>query len=149
MDSSRNKLVIAARSLVALVFACVTPAAARQAGAEHVSVLVNGRLWTGDGAAPWAEAVAVRGGKILPVGSEEEVLAAAGADFDRQDLNGAFVTPGFIDGHTRKLAPGYMADPAVLSQNLFEIDSDDIKDVNVLRTMVDGRWVYIASTLTP
>jgi hypothetical protein len=48
-----------------------------------------------------------------------------------------------------KLAPGYMADLAVLSQNLFEIDPDDIKDVSVLRTMVDGRWVYIASTLSP
>ena len=48
-----------------------------------------------------------------------------------------------------KLAPGYMADLAVLSQNLFEIDPNDIKDVSVLRTMVDGRWVYIASTLAP
>ncbi len=48
-----------------------------------------------------------------------------------------------------KLAPGYMADLTVLSQNLFEIDPDDIKDVSVLWTMVNGRWVYIASTLTP
>jgi predicted amidohydrolase YtcJ len=48
-----------------------------------------------------------------------------------------------------KIAPGYLADLTVLSQNIFEIDPDAIKDVRVLRTMVDGRWVYIASTLTP
>ncbi len=48
-----------------------------------------------------------------------------------------------------KLAPGYMADLAVLSQNLFEIDPDAIKDVRVLRTMGNGKWVYIASTLRP
>jgi predicted amidohydrolase YtcJ len=55
----------------------------------------------------------------------------------------------FEEGLKGKLAPGFMADITVLSQNIFEIDPDDIKDVLVLRTMVNGRWVYIASTLAP
>ncbi len=62
-------------------------------------------------------------------------------------INGAYAA---FEEHVKgKLAPGYMADLTVLSQNLFEIDPDGIKDVRVLRTMVNGKWVYIASTLRP
>ncbi|MGE5741892.1 MAG: hypothetical protein ACM32H_07600, partial [Candidatus Aminicenantes bacterium RBG_16_66_30] len=36
-------------------------------------VLVNGRVWTGVAARPWAEAVAVRDGKIYLVGKTSEL----------------------------------------------------------------------------
>jgi predicted amidohydrolase YtcJ len=62
-------------------------------------------------------------------------------------INSAYAA--FEENAKGKLAPGFMADITVLSENIFEIDPDDIKDVRVLRTMVNGRWVYIASTLTP
>jgi predicted amidohydrolase YtcJ len=62
-------------------------------------------------------------------------------------INGAYAA--FEEDVKGKLAPGYMADLTVLSQDLFEIDPDAIKDVRVLRTMVNGKWMYIASTLRP
>jgi predicted amidohydrolase YtcJ len=70
-------------------------------------VLVNGRVWTGNGAQPWAEAVAIRGGKILRVGSERDVrdLTKAGGT-ETIDLNGGLALPGFIDCHTHFLAGG-------------------------------------------
>ncbi len=49
---------------------------------------------------------------------------------------------GFSESWKGKLAPGYVADFAVLSQNLFEIGPAQIKDVAVEGTMVGGRWVY-------
>ena len=41
-----------------------------------------------------------------------------------------------------RLLPGYYADLAVLSEDIFTIAPERIKDVTVLATMVDGRFVY-------
>jgi predicted amidohydrolase YtcJ len=48
-----------------------------------------------------------------------------------------------------RLAPGYAADLVVLSEDLFRIPPEQIKDVRVLRTMVAGRWVYQEEPLSP
>lgn len=40
------------------------------------------------------------------------------------------------------ITPGKLADIAVLSDNIFEIEPDGIKDVNVEKTIVDGEIVY-------
>ncbi len=47
------------------------------------------------------------------------------------------------------LAPGYVADLVVLSENLFQVPHAAIKDVRVLRTMVGGHWVYREEPLSP
>jgi len=62
-------------------------------------VLINGRIWTVDPARPWAEAVAVRDGRIEAVGTTAEVKKRIGSDTETIDLKGAFVLPGFIDSH--------------------------------------------------
>lgn len=41
-----------------------------------------------------------------------------------------------------KLAPGYLADLAVLDRDLYAIPGDELLDVNVCGTMVDGVWRY-------
>ena len=48
---------------------------------------------------PSAEAVAVRGGRILAVGDTDRVLAAAGHSARVVDLDGLTLVPGFVDGH--------------------------------------------------
>jgi predicted amidohydrolase YtcJ len=56
------------------------------------------------GAEPaYAEAVAVRDGKILAVGTRAEVAKAAGAGAAQVDLAGRTLLPGFIDGHSHLL----------------------------------------------
>jgi predicted amidohydrolase YtcJ len=120
MNSSRKRFSIVGLVVLAMSVPGILPAAARQGGDARVSVLVNGRLWTGVADAPWAEAVAVRGGRIVAVGSEADVLAAAGPDADRLDLNGAFVTPGFIDGHTHFNGAGAL----LLGANLLDVAND-------------------------
>jgi predicted amidohydrolase YtcJ/enterochelin esterase-like enzyme len=69
-------------------------------------VLLNGRVYTVDTARPWAEAVAVRGDRIVLVGSSAEVKGAVGPATRVIDLAGAFVTPGFNDGHVHVESTG-------------------------------------------
>jgi predicted amidohydrolase YtcJ len=61
--------------------------------------LTNGRIYTQDAAHPTAEALASIGNRIVAVGSNEEVLAAAGPGAERIDLGGRTVVPGFVDAH--------------------------------------------------
>jgi predicted amidohydrolase YtcJ len=62
-------------------------------------ILHHGFVWTVDEAKPRAEAIAIRGDRIIKVGGNEEVLALKGERTQSIDLKGAFVTPGFNDNH--------------------------------------------------
>jgi hypothetical protein len=67
---------------------------------------VNARVWTGDRAAPWAEAIAVTGEQISAVGTSDEIRRlAAGATM--VDGAGRLVVPGFIDAHVHFLEGGF------------------------------------------
>jgi len=66
---------------------------------------VNGRVWTGNPDQPEAEAVAIAGERIIAVGSSAEIRALAGGA-EVVDLDGRFVTPGFIDTHVHFLDAG-------------------------------------------
>ncbi|NCW44212.1 MAG: amidohydrolase, partial [Gemmatimonadaceae bacterium] len=63
------------------------------------AIYVNARIWTGDSLAPAAQALAVRDGRLVRVGSDAEVRAMAGASTRVVDLGGRRVVPGFIDAH--------------------------------------------------
>src|SRR5256714_10445852 len=63
-------------------------------------VLTNGRIWTGDTAHPWAEALAARGERLIAVGSNDDIKKLAGAQTRIIDLQGKLALPGFIDDHT-------------------------------------------------
>ena len=76
-----------------------TPAAGQTGSGAADMILINGFIWTVDGSKPQAEAVAVRGDRIIKVGGNEEVLAQRGEHTRLIDLKGAFVTPGFNDNH--------------------------------------------------
>ena len=63
------------------------------------SVLYNGKIVTVDEDFSIAQAVAIRSGKFVAVGSDSEILALAGGDTERVDLEGKTVLPGFNDSH--------------------------------------------------
>jgi predicted amidohydrolase YtcJ len=104
----RTGPLAAAVTLLALA-ACSKPAtpdgaqgAAGTTGAT--TVYSGGDILTMAGAEPaYAEAVAVRDGKILAVGTRAEVAKAAGAGAAQVDLAGRTLLPGFIDGHSHLL----------------------------------------------
>ena len=66
-------------------------------------VLNNGRIYTGDDATPWAEAVAIKDGHIIRIGSDENVLAASGENTRIIDLEQRMAMPGINDAHNHAL----------------------------------------------
>ena len=68
---------------------------------QDADLIVAGRrVWTGDSTRPAAEAVALRGERVVAVGSRADVLRRRGPATRVLDFPGAFVAPGFIDSHT-------------------------------------------------
>jgi len=62
-------------------------------------LLTGGKVFTADSTRPWAEALAIRGERIVAVGSSAEVERLAGPATRRIDLGGRVVIPGIHDAH--------------------------------------------------
>jgi len=71
---------------------------------EVTTVFSGGTILTVDPEFSEAEAIAIRGNRILAVGRNADVRAAAGSDANLVDLKGKTVLPGFIDPHTHVVA---------------------------------------------
>ena len=103
-------------------------------------VFLGGRVFTGDPARPFVEALAVRGATVLAVGTSDEMRKLSGKGTDVVDLRGRFVAPGFIDGHLHLLGG---------SLSLDELRLDDAETFSALIQRVkdwaaahpDAHWV--------
>ncbi|WP_144605458.1 amidohydrolase [Algoriphagus algorifonticola] len=71
------------------------------------SVLINGIVYTVDESNPKAEAVAVKDGLILAVGTTAEIQEYIGENTEVIDLEGKTMTPGFIESHAHLMGIGY------------------------------------------
>jgi predicted amidohydrolase YtcJ len=69
-------------------------------------VLHHGRITTLDRSNPVATAVAIKDGRFVVVGSDQEALALAGSGTRRIDLKGRSVLPGLFDNHTHVVRGG-------------------------------------------
>ena len=69
-------------------------------------VLRNGKVVTMDAAKPYAQALAVRGGWILAVGTENEIAVLTGPATKIVDLGGKLAIPGLIEGHGHFMGVG-------------------------------------------
>ena len=68
------------------------------ASAPKADTVLVGRVWTGDSAQPWTQAIAIRGDAIVALGDSAKLLRQATGE--TQVVRGAFVMPGFQDDHT-------------------------------------------------
>ncbi|WP_428277636.1 amidohydrolase [Candidatus Palauibacter sp.] len=117
-------------------------AACGQAGPEDAAdlVLINGDVYTLDEARPAAEAIAVRGEHIAVVGSNAEVQALVGPDTRVIDLGGAFVSPGFNDGHVHVESTGAL----IVGVNLLEVHEPERFREEIARAaerLAPGSWI--------
>lgn len=63
------------------------------------TILIKAKVITMESALPVAEALAIKDGRILSVGSNEYVMSFGGAETLTVDLGGKTVLPGFVDAH--------------------------------------------------
>ncbi len=70
-------------------------------------LVVYGRVWTGDSAKPWAQAVAVSGDTIAAVGDSAEIAKLAGSRSRVLSSGSGMVVPGFMDGHAHFIFGGF------------------------------------------
>lgn len=109
------------------------------------SIYVNGQFYTVDSQKPWASAIAIKDGKYLAVGKEENLSEYIGDKTEKVDLHGAFAMPGLIDVHTHPLTTGIdwsnlsFSQPDNLAAMLVEIEkfAADNPDLPLIR---GGSW---------
>jgi predicted amidohydrolase YtcJ len=111
-----------------IVFAVInslicTVSAIAQGPAE--AIYHGGDVVTIDDKNPTAEAVAIKGGKIIAVGKKAEVLKLKGENTKLIDLSGKALLPGFVDGHGHCFGTGLQA----VSANLLAPPDHTIKDI--------------------
>lgn len=84
---------------VVLLCSCERPVA---------DVVVYGRIWTGDEAMPWAEAMAINADTVVAVGTTSVISKMEGeGTLVVNAPEGGLIVPGFIDTHTHFLDGGF------------------------------------------
>jgi hypothetical protein len=98
--------------------------------------IVNARVWTNDARRPWADAVLVRGERILAVGSSAELRKRAGDAARIVDARGRFVLSPFPAG---VLAAGEVANLIMVEQGLTGAPRIPSDVADVVFSLVQGR----------
>jgi hypothetical protein len=140
-DVNHQRAALALLLGTLLLLATGTGRTAPRAAAAD-TILVNGHVLTVDPQDTVADAVAIRDGKILAVGSNEAVRALAGPDSHVIDLHGRTATPGLIDAHA------HIADGGV--QSLYSVELGDATDIAEVKRRVaarvsalkPGQWLF-------
>jgi predicted amidohydrolase YtcJ len=97
-----NRRELLRTSLGASLAAALLPRHLRAGGEALDTAYLNASVWTGMPGAARANALGIRGNRIVAVG-EEAVRAVMGPSTRTVNLGGAFVVPGMIDNHTHFL----------------------------------------------
>ncbi|MFC1483789.1 amidohydrolase [Candidatus Neomarinimicrobiota bacterium] len=103
-------------------------------------IYTNGSIWTGNPAAPKAEAIAVGDEEILAIGTEANVMSTRGPETKLVDMDDHFVVPGFIDDHTHFISGGYqlasvdLRDAATKEEFILRIET-------YAANLPEGRWI--------
>jgi predicted amidohydrolase YtcJ len=90
--------------LVGLVAASLIASCFAQSSADRV--FRNGKIYTMDARGTIAQAIAIRDGRIVYVGTNDKLAPFIGASTKVTDLHGRFLMPGLIDGHMHPLGGG-------------------------------------------
>ncbi|MGB8013031.1 MAG: amidohydrolase [Terriglobales bacterium] len=85
-------------------------------------ILFNAKVFTANEQSPYAEAVAVRGDKIVAVGNLTEVMKSVSSNAERVDLEGKSLFPGFIDSHSHSIDGGLNLISADASEKVHSLD---------------------------
>ena len=103
-------------------------------------VIQNGMVYTVDEFKPTAEAVAVKNGKIMAVGTVNNMRSLIGKNTEVLDLKGATMVPGLIEGHGHFMGLGY----AKMRLDLLSVSSyNELVDMvaAAVKETEPGEWI--------
>jgi predicted amidohydrolase YtcJ len=136
--TSLRLLVAGAAALVAI--GAANAPAQRPAPAPADLILVNTKIYTVDDSHPFAEAMAVRGGRVAFVGSTHEALLLRGPSTQVLDLAGRTVIPGMVDAHAHLFELGtFLRDIDLTDTRSFE--AIVVRVGERVKSVPSGRWV--------
>ena len=128
--------------LAAVLSAIATAAILRAQQAAPDLILSNGKIITVDDRFTIAQALAVKGERIVAVGTNQEITRLAGPATRRIDLRGRAVVPGMIDSHAHIMEEG------VLWQLELRLDGVESRKEALemvrarARALAPGEWVF-------
>lgn len=127
--------------VVLLAAVCAAGSAARAQGAD--AILVNGKILTADAKNSTAEALAIRDGKILALGTSAEMRRLAGPATRVIDLQRRTAIPGLTDGHMHAIRAGlsYSQEVSWIGATSLEEALGRIREA--ARTAPAGAWIYV------
>jgi predicted amidohydrolase YtcJ len=118
-------------SVIAGLFAALLSILPSLAIAQEIAdtIYSGGPILTIDDSTPTAEAVAVKDGRIIAVGSLDDVQRHKGDATKIFNLDGSAMLPGFVDSHGHVVMGGLQA----LSANLLAPPDGEVKDIASLQ----------------
>jgi predicted amidohydrolase YtcJ len=109
------------RTILLLLLASLSLPQAIWAQQTPDKIFFHAKVFTADPQNPYAEAVALRGDKIIAVGNLSEVEKSASPNAERIDLKGKTLFPGFIDSHSHSIDGGLNLISADASEKVFTL----------------------------
>lgn len=109
-------------------------------------IFINGVVLTIDAKNSVAQAVAVKDGKILEIGSTESISKLRSENTEVIDLKGKTLIPGFIDGHSHFLSLGRFNSVNISSPPVGNVTKiadiiSELKKFRKERGIKDGEWI--------
>ena len=131
---------ICAFAITAAVLGACTPADAPDA------VYFGGVIYTGVDGAPTAEAVSVRGGRIVKIGKSADIVKTAVPSTQLVDLAGVYLYPGFTDAHVHLRGVGEREmtlnlDEVASVAELVSVVGEAVKPLQPGEVLVGRGWI--------
>ncbi len=108
------------------------------------TVLINGKILTVDDQSSIRDAIAVRGGRILAVGSTADIRKLTGPSTRSIDLQGRTVIPGLIDSHLHAIRAALSFSTEVNWIGARSLPEALARIHEAARTMKPGSWLIVA-----
>ena len=135
------------KSIFIILLTVITTACQTTLDSDHADLLYkNGTIYTVDPENKFAEAMAIKDGKIISIGKQTQVETVAGANTRVIDLQGGMIMPGLIDGHLHPVRGAikelyncnfsYSATPLKIQQTI----SDCVKNQTASDWILGGQW---------
>ena len=108
------------------------------------TVLINGKILTIDSQSSVREAIAIRGGRILAVGTTADIRKLAGPSTRSIDLQGDTVIPGLIDSHLHAIRAALSFSTEVNWIGARSLPEALSRVHQAAQTMKPGSWLIVA-----